>query len=262
MNDNLGNGYFREYRKSLGFTNQTEAKTFLAAKDVQSEIDNDYIIRLNARLVEIITKVHSLIEPNLRPDNLDDFVTDQIEKVYQQVTIQGLLLKMNNLGRRREEVYFSWLRGRVVAAYFNKYLAKMFDVDPESINIIGDDEILDPEIFRKTPTADLLIHSGDLRIRVEVQSGFQGVNDIKQHKVIEARRVRREEGTSTVVVHFDFFNGQAALVDVSRIDEDDINWITRQQMEGQTVFNINQDLFFGKLSELPSIDILEFLGQE
>jgi len=30
-----------------------------------------------------------------------------------------------------------------------------------------------------------------------------------------------------------------------------VNWITRQQMEGQTVFDIDQHNFIGKFTEIP-----------
>ncbi|GHV11380.1 hypothetical protein AGMMS49938_01960 [Fibrobacterales bacterium] len=74
---------------------------------------------------------------------------------------------------------------------------------------------------------------------------------LKQHKVLEARRIRREENITSMVVHFDFFNGQVAFVNIDEIEESDVNWITRQQMEGQTVFNIDQNYFVWKLTENP-----------
>jgi len=55
----------------------------------------------------------------------------------------------------------------------------------------------------------------------------------------------------SVVVHFDLYNGQVAFVRIDGIEDDDVNWITRQQMEGQTVFNIDQNYFVWKLTELP-----------
>jgi hypothetical protein len=38
---------------------------------------------------------------------------------------------------------------------------------------------------------------------------------------------------------------------VDAIDDDSIHWITRQQMEGQTVFNIDQNYFVWKLTDHP-----------
>lgn len=260
MTQRLDSNYFKDYRKELGFTNQDEAKKFLAAKDVLPQIDVDYISRLNYRLGEILRKVDNLVDVTLRADDIEDFISEQVESVYMKLTETDLLLRMNNLGRRREEVYFSWLRGRVFASYFSKYLATMFGVDPKSINLIGDDEVIDPEIFRKTPTADLEIISKDIEVRIEFQSGFQGINDIKQHKVLEAKRVVADTGVPTVVSHFDMFNGQVAVVLISDIPEDDINWITRQQMEGQTVFNISQNHFNWRIGEIPNLSLDDFFG--
>ena len=43
-------------------------------------------------------------------------------------------------------------------------------------------------------------------------------------------------------------------------NQGDVNWITRQQMEGQTVFNINQNDFLWKLTEkTPNFDDI-FIG--
>ena len=84
-----------------------------------------------------------------------------------------------------------------------------------------------------------------------MQSGFQGINDIKEHKVREAKRNFIEERIQTLVIHFDIFNGQVAFVDISNIPSDDLNWITRQQMEGQSVFNIEQNYFKWLLKEKP-----------
>ena len=54
-----------------------------------------------------------------------------------------------------------------------------------------------------------------------------------------------------MAIHFDLYNGQVAFVKLDNIDDDNINWITRQQMEGQTVFNIEQNYFVWKLTEEP-----------
>lgn len=56
---------------------------------------------------------------------------------------------------------------------------------------------------------------------------------------------------SSLVIHFDLYNGQVAFVRIDEVDDDNINWITRQQMEGQTVFNIDQNYFAWKLTEKP-----------
>ena len=85
-----------------------------------------------------------------------------------------------------------------------------------------------------------------------MQSGFQGVNDIKEHKVREAKALFKSEGVKALVLHVDLFNGQGALIDISDIPDDDLNWITRQQMEGQSVLNIEQNHFKWLLSNPPT----------
>ena len=144
------------------------------------------------------------------------------------------------------------MRGYIISTYFLKALSHIFDTDLSDIQIIGDDDLLNIDAFKRTPTADLEISLHALqKVRVEVQSGFQGINDIKQHKVLEAKRTAAEAYIPTVAIHFDLFNGQVAFVRLDTIEEDDVNWITRQQMEGQTVFNIDQNYFVWKLTETP-----------
>ncbi|EQL72821.1 type II restriction endonuclease [Helicobacter pylori FD719] len=43
-----------------------------------------------------------------------------------------------------------------------------------------------------------------------------------------------------------------ACVEISKIKDNDLNWITRQQMEGQSVFNISQNFFDYKITEIPN----------
>ena len=128
----------------------------------------------------------------------------------------------------------------------------VFQVDTSHITLIGDDDLQNIETFKRTPKADLEINlNTQEKIRIEMQSGFTGINDIKQHKVLEAKRVFREFGFHTLAIHFDLYNGQAAFIKLDEIEDDSVNWITRQQMEGQTVFNINQNYFIWKITESP-----------
>lgn len=244
--------YFKEYREKLGFTNQNGIKAFFGAKDIVSTVDYGYIELLNQRLIQIVQKINLLVADEIKADNLDLFCHENITTVFEKLKRNNIIVKLNNQGRRPEEVYFSWMRGFVISSYFLKALSQIFDVDIENIDLIGDDDLINIETFKRTPKADLQINlqNGE-KIRIEVQSGFQGINDIKQHKVIEAKKIKREENTASLVIHFDLFNGQVAFVKIDQIDDDNVNWITRQQMEGQTVFNIDQNYFAWKLTELP-----------
>lgn len=134
----------------------------------------------------------------------------------------------------------------------------MFGVEESDIRDCGDDDFRALDTFRRTPKADLVLTHRGCEVVLEIQSGFQGINDIKQSKILEAKRVVAENGCATVCVHFDMFNGQVAFVRLDSIAENDLHWVTRQQMEGQTVFNIDQDYFAWRIMDpLPSLDGLD-----
>ncbi len=244
--------YFKEYRLKLGFSNQQNVKKFFAGKDIRPTIDYNYVKLLNNRLVEIIKKINLLVSDEIKISNIDNFCTNNIELVFNKLKNNNIIQRLNNQGRRPEQVYFSWMRGYIITNYFLKALSKIFEVSLENISLIGDDDLVNIELFKRTPTADLeiVLQDGN-KLRIEVQSGFQGVNDIKQHKVLEAKRIFELEGISSLAIHFDLFNGQVAFVKLDEIEDNNINWITRQQMEGQTVFNIDQNYFIWKLTDTP-----------
>ncbi len=75
---------------------------------------------------------------------------------------------------------------------------------------------------------------------------------LKNIKVLETKRRLITDKIPTIVVHFDLFNGQVACVEISKIKDNDLNWITRQQMERQSVFNISQNFFDYKITEMPN----------
>ncbi|MDR3049762.1 MAG: restriction endonuclease [Elusimicrobiota bacterium] len=248
----ISNEYFRRYRNQLGFSNQSAIKDFFQAKDIIPNIDLKYIELLNERLKEIVFKINGIVVKEVRQERLSDFNGKYIEKPFKEMKQNGILPILNNQGRRPEQVYFSWIRGFVISNYFLKALSLIFEVDIANISLIGDDDFKNIETFKRTPKADIEIKlKGKEKIRIETQSGFSGINDIKQHKVLEAKRVFIENKIHTCAIHFDLYNGQAAFIKLDEIKEEDINWITRQQMEGQTVFNINQNSFIWKLTEKP-----------
>lgn len=236
---------FKTYRAHLGFSSQQNFKAFLSAKDISPAIDFSYITLLNQRLADIFTRLNSIY---YKPCSIDEFLQTHLFGVFETIKDNAILHKLTNQGRRKEEVYFSWMRGYLVCEYFKAAIADIFDTPPKHIHNIGEDIYTSAESFRRTPRADLQI--GDLRL--EVQSGFQGVNDIKEHKVREAKALFKSEGVKTLVLHVDLFNGQGALIDISDIPDDDLNWITRQQMEGQSVLNIEQNHFKWLLSNPPT----------
>ncbi len=244
--------YFRQYRQKLGFSNQSDVKNFLGAKDITPTVDLKYIQLLNKRLYNIIDKINTVVSNEIKIDDLSSFKTEHIDHTFEIMEKNDILPLLNNQGRRPEQVYFSWMRGYIFSNYFMKALGIIFEVDTSKIDLIGDDDLKNIETFKRTPKADLEIRlKNDEKVRIEMQSGFTGTNDIKQHKVLEAKRVFRDSGVHTLAIHFDLYNGQVAFIKLDEIEDDSVNWITRQQMEGQTVFNIDQNYFVWKITEKP-----------
>ncbi|MBN2063699.1 MAG: hypothetical protein JW745_02770 [Sedimentisphaerales bacterium] len=254
MSDNPAN-YFKRYRSAIGFSNQADARNFLAAKDITPGIDFGYIDLLNERISLVIHKLDEIIK--LRND-INRFCLEKILGSYSVIRTADILPRLNNQGRRPEEVLFSWLRGYAICEYFTPIFSQLFNIPISSISQIGNDDLVNIETFKRSPQADLEFKIGGKTIRLEVQSGFQGINDIKEHKVREARRVNSVSGVITVCIHIDVFNGQVAFVRLDKIPENDVNFVTRQQMEGQSVLAIDQNYFKWRLlDQLPGLADLE-----
>lgn len=250
--------YFKKYRRQIGFTSQSSTKSFLSAKDIQPQVDFTYINDLTHRLEDILSKVNNAVHPSCRRTDLEDLILQAIRTPYERIRSVDIISKLNNQGRRPEQVLFSWLRGYAVAAYFTPVISTIFNVDLSSIISIGDDDWRNLDTFKRTPKADMEIQCQGRKLRLEVQCGFQGINDIKEHKFREARKVYEEQSIPTLCIHFDLFNGQTAFVSLNSIADDDLNWVTRQQMEGQSVLAIDQNYFKWRLLDpLPNLDAIE-----
>jgi len=246
--------YFRQYRQKLGFTSQADVKNFFGAKDITPTVDLNYVKLLNRRLYEIVGKIESIVTDEIKVHDLSAFKRERIDRPFKIIKRNGILPILNNLGRRPEQVYFSWMRGYVVSNFFLKALGLVFEVDTEKIDLIGDDDLKTVETFKKTPKADLEIRlNGKKKVRVEMQSGFTGTNDIKQHKVLEAKRVFCEEGTPSLAIHIDLYNGQVAFVKLDEIEDNDEYWITRTNLDEGLVYNIDQNFFFWDIKNVPPI---------
>jgi hypothetical protein len=250
--------YSREYRRCMGFTNQQTTKDYLSAKDIIADIDYNYVDKLIVRLRDIYAQLNSAIHESVRHKDFAGFAKSAIELPYERIKREKLIGNLNNQGRRSEQVLFSWLRGYTATEFLRPAIAHVFQVDRLTIESIGDDDFKSPHTFRRTPRADLKVREGQRTLRLEVQAGFQGINDVKQHKWLEAKRVLHDSGHHTVCIHCDFYNGQVAFIRLSDVSENDVHWITRQQMEGQTVFNIDQNRFsWGLMNKPPLFDELE-----
>lgn len=239
----------REYRRKLGFTNKERLKKHFKATDFVV-VNWTRIERCNERLKEIFRALHPVMHPQIRITNIDLFCR-KVDETYQILKANNILPRMNNHGRTPDDVYYNWMRGYLVCEYFAKSLALVFDVEENSISIVGADQLTNIETFSQSPTADLEISLKDRTIRLEVQSGFTGINDIKKHKVEEAKRILNSRDIASYVAHFDLFNGKAALIDISSIDDSSIHWENRAQMEDQKVFSIPDNAFVWDLTSTP-----------
>ncbi|MFH1890479.1 MAG: restriction endonuclease [Candidatus Kuenenbacteria bacterium] len=245
--------YFRQYRQKLGFDNQADVKNFFGAKDITPTVDFNYIRLLNKRLYDIINKVNGVVADEIKVEDLTAFKKEHIDWTFKIMKESDILPILNNQGRRPEQVYFSWMRGYAVSNYFLKALGLIFGVNTSSIDLIGDDDLRSAETFKRTPKADLEIRmKGKEKVRIEMQSGFTGINDIKQHKVLEAKRVFRDDGIHTLAIHIDLYNGQVAFIKLDGIKDDSVNWITRINSDEGVVWNIDQNFFFWNLENIPS----------
>ena len=249
----MNNSDSRVYRQKLGFTNQTKLKSFFDSKDIIRDVDYGYLEQLNNRLENIIRSLDSAVIDDIKVENIDNFIQKNVYDIYNYMKDNGLLYKFqNNKQRQLERSYYDWSRGRVVANYFIKAMSLIFGVEENEIQTIGMDNLDNPDTFNKAATADFEIKTHDNKTyRIEFQCGFQGVNDIKEHKVIEARKVFLSSKVRSLIIHVDLFNGNTAFIDISEIDDENINWETRTQFEGKKVFHIDEKYFIWDLNSFP-----------
>ena len=247
----------REYRKDLGFTSQEKLKEFYKGTDIDRPVNLDYIDQLNERLGKIVIKVDSVVHKSIKSPNIKRFITENLENPYSLILKNNLLPLMTNQGRTPENVYYNWMRGHLFSEYFKNAISEIFAIEGATIKNIGEDDFNNIETFKRAATADLEIITKQGTIRIEMQSGFTGINDIKQHKWTEAVR-KKSSKTKSMVMHIDLFNGATAFVRLDNIAENDLQWITRQQMEGQTVYNIDANKFTWRITDaVPNLNNLD-----
>ena len=247
-------GNFRkQYRRNLGFKSQDCMRDFFSAKNIVPVLDFDYIEKLNERLCKILDKMNSIVTSEIKIDDLDSFKKNYVTNPFKIIKEKEILYKLNNHGRRPEQFYFNWMRGYIVFNYFLKALGLIFETDLSNINPIGDDDLAKPKtFFKRTPKADAEITlNGGENLRVEIQSGFSGKNDIKRSKWKEAKRIFEKDHIHTLAIHFDLFNGQVAFIKLDRIEKNSVNWTNRAEFENKPVFPINQKDFIWKITESP-----------
>lgn len=237
----------RDYRCSVGFPRQDEFKRYLKFTD-EIPIDWARLNMCNFRVKDIFTKINPVIHPSIQID-LDEF-NKKIDYAYEEMRQNGLFHTLTNNGRNPVDVYYNWLRGYAVCEFFIKAIAVIFGVPIENVKRIGKDDFTSVDVFKRTADADLeIIISDSLRVKLEVQSGFTGVNDIKRSKIEKAIRVKQNECIDSYLIHFDIFNGQAALYCTSKINTTNLTWT--KKFENSDTISIPFDAFRWKFEDEP-----------
>ncbi len=59
--------------------------------------------------------------------------------MFSKIADTHIIYKLNNQGRRVEEVCFSWMRGFLVAEFFKDFIACLFGAQKETIKFFGGD---------------------------------------------------------------------------------------------------------------------------
>ena len=212
----------RAYRSAVGFTNQEKFRRYLKFTD-EIPIDWVRLAQSTTRVKDIFSKINPVLKKEVQID-LKEF-NDKIDNAYCEMRQNGLFHKLTNNGRNPVDVYYSWLRGYAVCEFFIKVIASIFDVPECQVKRVGKDDYTSIDVFKRTADADLEIEINDsLKYKLEVQSGFTGANDIKDSKVFKAINVKQTEQVDTYLIHFDIFNGRAALYCISKIDPSKYTW--------------------------------------
>lgn len=111
----------KEYRKALGFNDKENFKKYCKATNIIS-VNWALIDAYNERLIDLFSRINSVICDDYKMTE-DDFTAfkDQMHEAYTILKdyriIEDLL---TNNGRTRESVYFNWMRGYLVALYFER----------------------------------------------------------------------------------------------------------------------------------------------
>lgn len=235
----------KEYRTKLGFNSQKATKEFLGAKDIKPKIDRDYAQVLCDRVENTVRLLLNIPSISAYFSNQDNFIDHHVRIPFNQlISNDELITKLNNQGRRVENVLFSWLRGYAICTLFQPLISQIFGVDQKNITQVGKDDINNPKEFSRKATADLLVQRGNRSFRLEFQAGFQNdATDIKESKITEAQRTWHEESIPTICMHVDTFNGKVAFIRLDAIDMSNRKFEIRQQFESAKVTPIEPKEF-------------------
>ena len=237
----------KAFRTSMGFSSEEKTKRYLKFTD-ETPVDWNRLESCNTRVKDIFAKINKVIHSEIRID-LFEF-NNKIDYAYTEMRKNKLFQKLTNNGRNPVDVYYNWLRGYAVCEFFIKSISLIFDIPIENIKRIGKGDYTNIKDFKRKSEADFeIVINETLKYKLEVQSGFTGVNDIKKTKIDIAEKVKNSENIESYLIHFDLFNGQVALCCTSNIDTKDITWITK--FENSKTMPISSDSFKWNLEDKP-----------
>lgn len=244
--------YEKEFRKNLGFTNAQKLKTHLKATDIKS-VNLKLIKKYNERLSDIIDKLNTALHDDIKFKDTS-ILKAKLENAYKIMKVNKIFPKLNNQGRSPEDVYYNWMRGYIICELFIPSISILFKVDEKDIKHIGEDDLSNPSTFSRSATADLQLNDSNSIIRIEMQSGFSGNNDIKKSKIIEAIN-NQKKGITTYLVHIDVFNGKAAIINITKANLKKLKFNKNPKFEGSETLSIDNNWFKWNLSEaLPELN--------
>lgn len=237
-----------------------ELASYFKAKDL-FKVKWSVIEDCNKRLFDIFACINSVITEDFRKTDKEMAAFKRcINKAYKTLRSNRIIEdKFHNNGRAPEDVYYNWMRGYLVCTYFKQVIAKVFSVSKDDVCQFGADNIEElyksknPKKFKKTPAADFLIQKRYLEnqnhdVLIEVQSGFTGINDIKQTKAKAAKKRFEKDGTKTVVFHFDLYLGRLAIFEITNL-LDTGNWVKNDKLNGAATQEIGEDMFVWNLDQ-------------
>ncbi len=237
----------KQFRKLMQFSSEEKTKRYFKFTD-EIPIDWERLKACTARVKDIFALINPIIYFGVQVD-IDEF-NGKIDNVFNEMRKNGLFQKLTNNGRNPVDVYYNWLRGYAVCEFFIKSIADIFQVPTDNIKRIGKDDFTNIEVFKRTSDADFEIMINEALIfKLEVQSGFTGVNDIKKTKIDRAKNVKENENIDSYLIHFDIFNGQVALYLTSNMNVNEGDW--KLKFENSKTIPIPNDAFKWKLEDKP-----------
>lgn len=237
----------KSFKTALGFSNQEKLKKFFKFTDI-TIVNWEKIEASNIRLAEIFKKINVAVSEDIRLPDINSFCK-KIDKAYQIMKNNHIIERLNNQGREPDDVYYNWMRGYLVCEFFLPAIAKFFNADNKQISLVGEDDLTKIETFSRTATADFeLITEKKEPIRLEIQAGYTGTNDIKLSKILEAKNQYDSKKIESYIIHFDLFKGLVAVINITHFSKIPLE-AYHKAFENTDVLKIKDEWFKWNLME-------------